>query len=56
MTEMDVFTQQDGTDAWTEREVTGFTAALLHTGEQTSSKPCPVHPLETDLKFFLKLI
>lgn len=52
----DVFTQQDGNDAWTERQVKGFTAALLHTGEQTSSKTCPVHPLETDPKFFLEFI
>lgn len=34
MTEMKaLFTQLDGTDRWTDWEVTGSTAALLHTGE-----------------------
>lgn len=43
------FIQPDGTDSWTDWEVTGSTAALLHTGESfywwLSSKISPAHPL-----------
>lgn len=44
-----IFSQLDSTDGWTDWEVTGSTAALLHTGESFEwrlfSKISPVHPL-----------